>query len=221
MMKLSQEAEEYLEAIYKLQSKRGVVRTTELAKELKVVPGSVTNTLAHLERHGLVERKPYHGVRLTAKGEKIALTIIRKHRLAERLLTDILEVDWSDAHEKACLLEHAISEDLLPILEKRLGYPKICPHGNPIPSNNGKLEDVECESLTNMKENQRYTIVKIIDERKTNILSLTEKGVKIGACIQLIKKTSKKLVIFVNGKKQAISRLEAKSIMVKPVEGAD
>lgn len=217
---LSQEAEEYLEAIYKLQSKRGIVRTTDLAKELKVVPGSVTNTLAHLESHGLVERRLYQGVKLTSKGEKIALIVIRKHRLAERLLTDILEVDWSDVHEKACRLEHAISEDLLPLLEKRLGYPKVCPHGNPIPDDNGRLEDVECESLTDVKENQQYIIVKIVDERKANILSLIEKGVKLGVSIHLVRKASKRLVIFVNGKKQTISRVEAESIMVKPAKGA-
>lgn len=87
---LSHETEEYIEAIYRLQRRNGAAKTTELARELNVVPGSVTNTIEHLKKHGLVKHEPYRGVKLTAKGEKLALNILREHRLAERLLTDIL-----------------------------------------------------------------------------------------------------------------------------------
>ncbi|MBC7131233.1 metal-dependent transcriptional regulator, partial [Candidatus Bathyarchaeota archaeon] len=201
---LSQEAEEYLEAIYKLQSRKGIARTTELAEELNVVPGSVTNTLTHLEKHGLVKREPYRGVKLTRKGEKIALTIIRKHRLAERLLTDILEVDWSEVHEKACKLEHALTEDLLQLLEKRLGYPKVCPHGNPIPSHKGEIEEVECKPLTSVIDKQPYIIVKVIDEQKTKLTKLARKGVKPNTSIHIVKKTPKKVIVCINGKEHTL-----------------
>ena len=89
---VSSEAEEYLEAIYRLEKKTGFAKTMELARQLKVVPGSVTNTVESLERRGLVTHEPYKGVKLTEKGRRIALNVLRRHRLAERLLTDILHL---------------------------------------------------------------------------------------------------------------------------------
>ncbi len=218
-VELSHEAEEYLEAIYKLQKRRGIARTKELAEELKVVPGSITNTIAHLEKHGLVEHTPYKGVRLTAKGEKLALNIIRRHRLAERLLTDLLEADWSSVHETACRLEHALTEDVLFLLERRLGYPKFCPHGNPIPTGNGELSDVECCPLTSMAVNQTCIVVKFLDERKETLLSLASKGIKPNVPLHIVKVEKDHLVLCVAGKEQMVSRREAEGIWVKAIRG--
>jgi len=218
MAELSHEAEEYIEAIYKLQRKSGIARTKDLAEELKVVPGSITNTIAHLEKHGLVEHKPYRGVKLTAKGEKLALGIVRRHRLAERLLTDILEAEWSDVHESACRLEHALTEDVLSLLEKRLGYPKFCPHGNPIPTEKGEVSDVECYPLASTAINQTCVVAKIVDEKRETLLSLAVKGIKPNVPIHIVKMRQKDLVLCVAGKMQTISRKEAESIWVKTIE---
>ncbi|MBS7646513.1 MAG: metal-dependent transcriptional regulator [Candidatus Bathyarchaeia archaeon] len=215
---LSHEAEEYIEAIYKLQKRRGVARTKELAYELNVVPGSITNTIAHLERHGLVEHKPYKGVRLTVEGEKLALSIIRRHRLAERLLTDILEADWSYVHETACMLEHVLTEDVLNLLEKRLGYPKFCPHGNPIPAENGEINDVECYPLTSMAVDKTCIVVKLVDERKETLLSLSSKGIKPNVPVHIVKFEDDNLVLCVAGKEHVVNRREADGIWVKAVE---
>ncbi|MEJ2271363.1 MAG: metal-dependent transcriptional regulator [Candidatus Bathyarchaeota archaeon] len=106
---ISNHAEEYLEAIYRLEDKAGFARTMELARELGVVAGSITNTIDNLEKKGLVVHEPSKGVKLTEEGRRIASNIIRRHRLAERLLTDFLHIDWSEVHEPACKLEHAIS----------------------------------------------------------------------------------------------------------------
>ncbi|MEM3728841.1 MAG: metal-dependent transcriptional regulator [Candidatus Bathyarchaeia archaeon] len=217
-LELSHEAEEYIEAIYKLQKRSGVARTKELAEELNVVPGSITNTIAHLEKHGLVEHTPYRGVRLTAEGEKLALTIIRRHRLAERLLTDILEAEWSDVHESACKLEHALTEDVLSLLERRLGYPKFCPHGNPIPTESGEVSDVECFPLTSVAVNQTYTIAKIINEKREVLLALVAKGIKPNVPVHIVKVRRKDIVFRVAGKEQTISHKEAESIWVKTTE---
>ena len=218
MAELSHEAEEYIEAIYKLQRKSGIARTKDLAEELNVVPGSITNTIAHLEKHGLVEHKPYRGVKLTAKGEKLALGIVRRHRLAERLLTDILEAEWSDVHESACRLEHVLTEDVLALLERRLGYPKFCPHGNPIPTEKGEVSDVECHPLTSMAINQTCIVAKIVDEKRETLLSLAVKGIKPNVPIHVVKIRQKDLVLCVAGKMQTISRKEAESIWVKTIE---
>ncbi|MEM3703639.1 MAG: metal-dependent transcriptional regulator [Candidatus Bathyarchaeia archaeon] len=218
-VELSHEAEEYIEAIYKLQKKSGVARTKELAEELNVVPGSITNTVTHLEKHGLVEHMPYKGVRLTAEGERLALNIIRRHRLAERLLTDILEAGWSDVHESACRLEHALTNDVLSLLEKRLGYPKFCPHGNPIPTENGEMSDVKCYPLVEAIMNQICIVVKIVNEKRDMLLTLASKGIKPDTPIHIVKKEEKSLVLCVAGREQTISCKEAEVIWVRNVEG--
>ncbi|MEM3090307.1 MAG: metal-dependent transcriptional regulator, partial [Candidatus Bathyarchaeia archaeon] len=214
-LELSHEAEEYIEAIYKLQKKSGVARTKELAEELNVVPGSITNTIAHLEKHGLVEHTPYRGVKLTAEGERLALNIIRRHRLAERFLTDILEAEWSNVHESACRLEHALTDDVLSLLERRLGYPKFCPHGNPIPTASGEVSDVECCSLTSVAINQQCIIVKIVNEKREMLTALAIKGIKPDTPVHIVKAKKKEIVLLVAGREQTISRKEAESIWVK------
>ncbi|NIU38506.1 metal-dependent transcriptional regulator, partial [Candidatus Bathyarchaeota archaeon] len=127
---LSATIEEYLEAIYRLEEKKGSARTGDIAKELNVTLGTITNTIESMEKQRLVSHKPYRGVNLTRRGRQIALDVIRRHRLSERLLTDILSLEWSKAHDAACRLEHAIADkDIVEPLEKALGKPKTCPHG--------------------------------------------------------------------------------------------
>ncbi|MEM3731590.1 MAG: metal-dependent transcriptional regulator [Candidatus Bathyarchaeia archaeon] len=216
---LSHEAEEYVEAIYKLQMRSGgSARTRELAKELHVVPGSITNTIEHLERHGLVEHKPYKGVKLTKKGLKFALDIVRRHRLAERLLTDILNADWSIVHESACKLEHALTRDVIALLEKKLGNPKVCPHGNPIPSEHGEVEEEECYPLTEIGPNIVCTVVKLTDEKREKLLMLSKCGIKLNAPIHVVEKRNSKLVLCIAGKEQTLSADVASSIWVKPIK---
>lgn len=216
---LSHEAEEYIEAIYKFQKRGGVAKTKELAKALNVVPGSITNTIAHLKKHGLVEHKPYRGVKLTAEGEKLALNVVRRHRLAERLLTDLLDAEWSDVHESACKLEHALTENVLLLLEKRLGYPKFCPHGNPIPTIEGGVNDVECYPLTKAALNQTCIVVKIVDEKRGMLLALANKGIKPDVPVHIVKRKKKAIVLCVAGKEHTLSQEEAASLWVKTAGG--
>jgi DtxR family Mn-dependent transcriptional regulator len=187
---VSSEAEEYLEAIYRLENKTGFARTMELTRLLNVVPGSVTNTIESLEKRGLVTHRPYRGVKLTEKGRKLALNVLRRHRLAERLLTDILHVDWSEVHEAACKLEHAIPRNIIKPLEKKLGHPKTCPHGNPIPTKCGGLLEEKSESLVNLDSKTSAIIVKIVEEEADLLQHLTALGIKPGVCIKVEKKAS-------------------------------
>ncbi len=216
-LELSYEAEEYIEAIYRLQKRSGAAKTKELAEELSVVPGSITNTIAHLEKHGLVEHEPYRGVRLTAKGEKLALDILRRHRLAERLLTDVLNAEWSDVHEIACKLEHALTKDIIPLLEKRLGHPKFCPHGNPIPTERGEIEEEECYSLTEVGLNEACKVAKITDGKREKLLTLASKGIKLNVPVHVAEKKPSHMVLLVAGKKCVLSYDDASSVWVKIV----
>jgi len=185
---VSSEAEEYLEAIYRLEKKTGFAKTMELASQLKVVPGSVTNTVEGLERRGLVIHEPYRGVKLTEKGRKLALNVLRRHRLAERLLTDILHLDWSKAHDAACKLEHAIAADIIKPLEKALGHPKTCPHGNPIPTACGGVIEEKSEPLVNLSPEESGVIVKITEEEPRILQRLSALGLMPGVSVEVEQK---------------------------------
>jgi DtxR family Mn-dependent transcriptional regulator len=186
---LSHQAEEYLEAIYRLEKKIGYARTMDLSRKLGVVPGSITNTIENLERKGLVTHEPYKGANLTDAGRKIASSIIRRHRLAERLLTDLLHLDWSEVHDPACELEHALSPEILKALEKALGHPKRCPHGNPIPTNCGGILEEETKALAELEANSSGVIVKITEEKAETLKKLSRLKLTPGERIEVQNKT--------------------------------
>jgi DtxR family Mn-dependent transcriptional regulator len=212
---LSQEAEEYIEIIYKLQKRKSSAKTKDLAESLHVVPGSITNTIEHLESHGLVRHEPYHGVKLTKEGERLALTIIRRHRLAERFLTDFLKADWSTVHTDACKLEHAMSKNVTDLLEERLEHPKFCPHGNPIPTEAGLIEDLPTVALTEANSNESYILDRIVNEENVNLKMLEDKGIKPQASIQVLKQDDKHVAVCVNGKPQELSRVAADCVLLR------
>jgi DtxR family transcriptional regulator, Mn-dependent transcriptional regulator len=161
--------EMYLKTIYNLEWKNGSARTGDIARILKITPGSVTNTLEVLEGKGLVVREPYKGVNLTDAGRKMALTVFRRHRLAERLLVDLLHMDWAASHDEACKLEHSISEEVASSIEKTLDDPKTCPHGNPIPDEKGFMAPVKNDALSNL-DNGEQAVVSMIPDQSTEVL---------------------------------------------------
>jgi len=187
---ISKESEEYLEAIYRLEEKTGSARTMELVRQLKVAPGSVTNTIESLERRGLIMHKPYKGVKLTEEGRKLALQVLRRHRLAERLLMDVLRLDWSQVHDAACGLEHAITKDIIKPLEKALKHPKTCPHGNPIPTACGGIIEEKSEPLLGLNPKEKAVIVKITEEKSEILKHLAALGLTPGASIEVEGKIS-------------------------------
>jgi DtxR family transcriptional regulator, Mn-dependent transcriptional regulator len=212
---LSYEAEEYIEMIYRLQKKDGMAKTKELAETLRVVPGSITNTIEHLESHGLVTHEPYRGVKLTSQGEKIALSILRRHRLAERLLTDVLKAEWSSVHEDACKLEHALTKNVASLLDERLGHPKCCPHGNPIPSENGFIEEEACVALTKANSGESYIVDRITDEKQENLLVLAEKRIKPEAHIHKTRQDAQHVFLQVEGKERCLDYSLAANVFVR------
>jgi DtxR family Mn-dependent transcriptional regulator len=215
---ISNQAEEYLEEIFRLEKKSGSAKTMELVKRLKVVPGSVTNTIESLERRGLVTHKPYRGVKLTEKGRTIATKVLRRHRLAERLLTDFLQVDWSEVHNAACKLEHALSPEILIPLENALRHPKTCPHGNPIPSKRGKFIEDKTKSLTDLNPGEEGIIVRIIDESSDFLKVLGKLDLYPKSHVKVVENGSSTTIlnILVNGKRHKIERKLANHVRVKP-----
>src|SRR5689334_887045 len=143
----TQSVEDYLKAIYQLASDAENVTTSGIAARVRTSPAAVTKMLRHLDKLNLVTHTPYRGVRLTEAGEKIALEVIRHHRLLERYLTEALGYDWSEVHDEAERLEHAISDELEERIDRMLGYPASCPHGEPIPGKDGAIAPREGRSL--------------------------------------------------------------------------
>jgi len=214
---ISKESEEYLEAIYRLEERDGSAKTMQLASMLKVMPGSVTNTIEHLEKHKLVMHEPYKGVKLTEKGRKLALKIIRRHRLAERLLTDVLHLDWSKVHDEACKLEHNLSETIVKPLEKALGNPQTCPHGNPIPSEQGKMSEAKSELLIDLSPGECGVITKITEEKHNLLQYLATLGLVPGASVKIEEKApfNGPVIVKTMGASYALGRNVASVIWVK------
>jgi DtxR family Mn-dependent transcriptional regulator len=188
MSEVTEVVEEYLEGIYRLQEKSGVARTSDIGKLLQVVPGTVTNTVERLEKEGMLRHEPYRGVKLTDKGRKIALDVIRRHRLSERLLTDFMRVDWDKAHDAACKLEHGITDDVIKKLEKALGHPKTCPHGNPIPTACGGIVEEKSEPLSTLKSKESGVVAKIKDETPEVLEYIAALGLLPGTSIEIVEK---------------------------------
>ena len=178
----------YLKTIYNLEFRNGSARTGDIAKILKITPGSVTNTLEVLEGKGLVEREPYKGVKLTGTGRSLALSVFRRHRLAERLLMDVLHYEWAETHDEACKLEHAVSDNLANSIEKTLGNPETCPHGNPIPDEKGYLAPTKSEALSNLGAGQLGVVSAIPDENTELLRYLANLGMLPGVEVKVEEK---------------------------------
>lgn len=165
--RLTPRAEEYLEAILNMRIEGKTVVAARLAERLSVSPPTVTGALRRLKRDGLISTNRRKAIELTKQGEQEALTIVRRHRLVERLLTDILEVEWSECHEEACLIEHSISPLVERKLYQRLGQPTTCPHGNPIPGDK-TVPSPKGVPLDSVSQGTRIEVTRISEEANYN-----------------------------------------------------
>jgi len=184
---ITSQTEEFLESIYRLQERDGVAKTGELVEMLRVVPGTVTNTIERLEKRRLVTHETYRGVKLTEEGMNIALRILRSHRLSERLLTDILHMKWNQVHEAACRLEHGITDDVAGNIEKVLKSPQTCPHGNPIPTDQGSIIAEQSGLLSKLDPGEEGLVTSIIDENPSTLKYIEKLGLKPGARVKVLK----------------------------------
>lgn len=198
--------EKYLEHIYRLEQEDGIARTTKLAGRVGVSLGTITNTIETLERKNLITHKPYRGVKLTKAGRRHALDVIRRHRLSERLLTDILKMDWSHVHEYASQLEHALPDDVMESLDTVLGHPTRCPHGNPVPSPDGIVPYEQSQPLNTLNPRQSGIILRIEEERRDYLEYIKSLRLLPGIQLQVLKKEpfDGPITITTEGKTQTI-----------------
>jgi len=185
---LSDVMEDYLKAIYVLQSEQGPpVSTSAIAEYLDKTSPSVTDMLGKLEDRGLVEREPYQGAELTAEGEAVALEVVRHHRLLEAFLADRLDYDWSEVHDEADALEHHISEEFERRVAEALGDPAVDPHGDPIPG--ADLEPVDEGSgprLSDHGEGDRVVVTRVSDRDEAELDYLANAGITPGTEVTVV-----------------------------------
>ena len=190
MLNFSTSEENYLKTIYHLQTKDDNVTTNELAEKLHAKPASITDMMKKLKTRKLVNYQPYQGFRLTSEGRKVALGIIRRHRLWEYFLAEKLKFSWEEVHEVAEQLEHVSSKKLIDKLDEFLAYPKFDPHGDPIPDTDGRMEPSKQISLSDMPVNKPAKICYIANQSELLLEHLQEKKIKLGATVILKRKFS-------------------------------
>ncbi|GGG01026.1 metal-dependent transcriptional regulator [Pontibacter amylolyticus] len=181
--------ENYIKAIYKL-SDGGTreVNTNAIAEALDTKAASVTDMLRKLSAKGIADYIKYRGVTLTERGERVALQIIRKHRLWEVFLVEKLKFNWDEVHDMAEELEHINSDLLIRRLDEFLGYPKFDPHGDPIPTEDGEMNTKQQRLLAELEVNSSGTVVGVNDSQPLFLQYLDKMGIFLGAKIKVIDK---------------------------------
>jgi len=218
---LSKYVEDYIKNIYMLQESGRRVSTTALAQSLKVSAASATNMIKKLTELSLVEYRPYRGARLTELGEKVALEIIRHHRLLELYLTEVVGMSWDKVHAEADALEHVISEELEELMDRKLGRPASDPHGDPIPSKDLEVPPPRAglACLRQAQAGEAVEVVRILDANPEVLRYLANLGLKPGALLRILEVApfgGPLRVRVVGGKEQAIGGQIADQILVVP-----
>ncbi len=216
MVKKSPRIEEYLESIYKLQEMHKSASTSKIAEHLNLSPSSVSEMLKQLEQKGLIK---YIGkkVILTGEGEIAAKKVIRKHRLSERLLTDILGFEWDKVHEEACRLEHSISSEMEEKIAEKLGNPDTCPHGYPIPDKKGLVIQNKTVQLSDLSANEKGVIVSVFEEDPKMLQYLDSLGLHPGTNFEVksVAPFGGPIVITAGGSEKSLGKELAEKISVQ------
>jgi DtxR family transcriptional regulator, Mn-dependent transcriptional regulator len=186
----SEAVENYAKAIYLLgqRSEDRAVQTNELAERLDVTPASASGMCRKLADLGLVEHVPYKGVTLTPTGERLALEVVRHHRLLELYLAEQLDVPWDRVHDEADALEHVLSEDLEARIAAKLGNPTHDPHGDPIPDANLAIEDDTTRSLADLQPGDRGRFVRVSDADPEMLRYLAGRSVQLGDRLEIVER---------------------------------
>ena len=218
MLNFSTSEENYIKSIFHLQAEKGIVTTNELAQTLHTRPASVTDMMKKLKAKKLLHYEPYQGFQLSHEGRKVALSIVRRHRLWEFFLAEKLKFNWDEVHEVAEHLEHVSSKKLIDKLDEYLGFPKVDPHGDPIPDKNGKIASNKQVRLSELQTN-RPAIVSHVSDQSPGLLELLKhKNISIGSKLEVKKKFSFDNSVELKLKNQTpftISEQLAKNIFVK------
>lgn len=224
LLDTSQAVQDYLKAIHMLESegdpggRRSGVSTRSLARRLDVSAASATNMLKKLDSLGLVEHVPYRGAILTSTGRRIALEVIRHHRLLETYLAEVLGVPWDEVHDEAEVLEHVLSEKLEDRIAALLGDPAADPHGHPIPGKDGSMPEAPTRRLWDLPDGESSDVDRVPDAAADALRYLADSGIRPGERVEVLRRGPLDGPLFVrvdDRAEVALSRELAERVMVR------
>ncbi len=215
----SEQIENYLKNIYKLSSNEGKVTTSSLSEKLQISPASVSEMIKKLAEEGTLTHTPYKGVELTEEGKLLALRIIRKHRLWEMFLVEVLHFGWDEIDNEAERFEHIMSDKMEEKIDHVLGHPSIDPHGDPIPTKDGEIHCSMSFPLNESKEGSMVRVLRVSDSNSEMLQYISSIGISLNKEIQIKQKMNfdNSLLIKINDKEINISSTIASSIFVENV----
>ena len=205
---LTRSVEDYLKAIYQLSPAGRPASTSEIAGLLALSPPSVTGMVKRLSEHGLLEHVPYRGVQLTEEGRRAALRMVRRHRLIEAYLVDFLGYSWDTVHEEAERLEHAVSETMIERMATALGNPTVDPHGDPIPSADGSIQELACTALSDVPVGETVEIQRVHESQPERLRYIASLGLRPGVQLTVVDREpfDDLVTIAVAGERQVVGR---------------
>jgi DtxR family transcriptional regulator, Mn-dependent transcriptional regulator len=208
--------EDYLRAIYLLIERGDKVSNSAIATQLRVAPASATNMVKRLADMGLVAHTPYHGVELTPEGEKLALGVVRYHRLLETYLARVLEIPWDEVHAEADRLEHVISAGLADALARATGDPTADPHGDPIPASDGRLLTPPMRRLSDQPPGRPAVLVRVAAQDAAALRELGQIGLYPGVALAVVGRADMDdaLLVEVAGARRRLRRALAEQLFV-------
>ena len=180
--------EDYLKCIL-MEEQHGpgrLVATGRIAESLDVAPGTVTAMVKTLAESGLLEHEPYSGVRLTHAGRQLAVHVLRRHRLVELFLVQVMGLDWSEVHDEAEHLEHAVSERVIQRMDEMLGYPSVDPHGDPIPDSEGTVKEPELTDLLHCPTGVPLRVARVRDQSAEFLQLVERRGLQIDRQLRVV-----------------------------------
>lgn len=210
--------EDYLSVIFKNQNSDGEIKSNIIAEKLSVSNAAVTDMLKKLSKDGYIIYERYKGIKLTNEGESYARNMVRRHRIWEVFLNQIVGMPWDKVHEEANKLEHSSSDDLINRLETMLDYPEYDPHGDPIPTKNGKIPKLKKHRpLSELKEGESGKVIRVNDFDEKFLGYISELGIKLQETISVKQKRAfdKSMEVVVKGKPWNISQKLAQNIFIE------
>lgn len=209
--------EDYLKAIYELAARDGVAATSDVANALGVAPASVTGMIRRLAAQGLLDYVKYRGVQLTANGRRAALSTIRRHRILETYLTRVLGYPWDRVHDEAERLEHAASDELIECMSAALGHPTADPHGAPIPTADGDVDERLLQTLAEIPVGARAQMVRVSDKNPDLLRYLAEISLQPGVSVTVLSRApfDGPITLRIGDKESAVGATLASQILVE------
>ncbi|MDB5876344.1 MAG: DtxR family transcriptional regulator [Ramlibacter sp.] len=182
-------AEDYVRLLWKAEERgSGPLATRDIAAALGVSNTTVSTNLRKLDLDGLIEHEPYHLIALTDQGRRLAVAVVRRHRLIETLLQDHLGYTWDQVHGEAEVMEHAVSDLFIDRVESMLGFPTTDPHGDPIPTQDGAVDDVVGQRLSTVPDGWQGHVVRVLDDDADALAWLTEHAVGLGTAVRVVRR---------------------------------